>query len=41
MTTDIQAVKVRIKRLETNPIENKNLIKKWTRLLRRLENKEN
>lgn len=28
----------RIAKLKTNPVENANLIKKWERMLRRIEN---
>ena len=31
-------IELRIKKLETNPVENENLIRKWKRLLRKVDN---
>lgn len=31
-------IETHIRKLETNPVENTNLIKKWKRMLRKVEN---
>lgn len=31
-------IELRIKKLETNPVENENLIRKWKRLLQKIDN---
>ena len=31
-------IEMRIRKLESNPVENANIIKKWKRMLRKVEN---
>lgn len=38
MKKNVNEVKLRIEKLKTKPVENAALIKKWQRILRKLEN---